>query len=114
MRSCQQITAKLQLLLHSSMCPALEADRKYPVTGVRIKRHDAVLVLWTQVLVEGPNPKGKDGAGGTAFGRSRHNKLVFFDADGDALRGQLVVVRIDRVFAYSLYGAMVAVEEMRA
>ncbi len=70
------------------------------------------LLLFVQVLVEGPNPKGKDGAGGTAFGRSRHNKLVFFDADGDALRGQLVTVRIDRVFAYSLYGAMVAVEEL--
>ena len=46
-----------------------------------------------QVLVEGPNPRGEDGIG-TAFGRSRHNKLVFFDADGDALRGQLVTVRV--------------------
>ena len=71
------------------------------------------LLLSEQVLVEGPNPKGTDGVGGTAFGRSRHNKLVFFDADGDALRGQLVTVRIDRVFAYSLYGTMVAVEELR-
>ncbi len=61
-----------------------------------------------EVLVEGKNPKGADGAGGTAFGRSRHNKLVFFDADGEALRGQLVTVRIDRVFAYSLYGSIIA------
>ena len=47
--------------------------------------------LWAQVLVEGPNPRGAEGIG-TAFGRSRHNKLVFFDADGEALRGELVTV----------------------
>ena len=55
-----------------------------------------------QVLVEGPNPKG-----GGAFGRSTHNKLVFFPGDGEALRAQLVMVHIDRVHAYSLFGALV-------
>ena len=60
-----------------------------------------------QVLVEGPNPKGDAGTGGTAFGRSRHNKLVFFDGDGEALKGGLVMVNVDRVHAYSLYGARV-------
>ena len=58
--------------------------------------------------MEGPNPKGDAGAGGTAFGRSRHNKLVFFDGDGEELRGKLVTVHIDRVHAYSLYGTLVA------
>jgi tRNA-2-methylthio-N6-dimethylallyladenosine synthase len=59
-----------------------------------------------EVLVEGPNPRGADGIG-TAFGRSRHNKLVFFDADGEALRGELVTVRVDTVHAYTLYGTLV-------
>lgn len=56
--------------------------------------------------MEGPNPRGEDGLG-TAFGRSRHNKLVFFDADGEALRGQLVTVHVDTVHAYTLYGTLV-------
>lgn len=56
--------------------------------------------------MEGPNPRGEEGLG-TAFGRTRHNKLVFFDADGEALRGRLVHVRIDSVHAYTLYGTMV-------
>ena len=59
------------------------------------------------MLVEGPNPKGDAGVGGTAYGRSRHNKLVFFDGDGEALRAKLVMVNINRVHAYSLYGNLV-------
>lgn len=57
-----------------------------------------------QVLVEGPNPK----VAGQAMGRSRHNKLVFFDGDGAALTGELVTVFVDRVHAYSLFGRQVA------
>lgn len=57
-----------------------------------------------QVLVEGPNPKRT----GQAMGRSRHNKLVFFDGDGAALTGELVTVFIERVHAYSLFGRQVA------
>ena len=57
-----------------------------------------------QVLVEGPNPK----ATGQAMGRSRHNKLVFFDGDNAALTGELVTVFIERVHAYSLFGRRVA------
>lgn len=41
-----------------------------------------------------------------ACGRIRHNKLVYFDGDGDKLRGQLVQVRIDKCNAYSLYGTL--------
>ena len=57
-----------------------------------------------QVLVEGPNPR----LTGQAMGRSRHNKLVFFDGDGAALTGELVTVFIERVHAYSLFGRQVA------
>ncbi|KAK9835384.1 hypothetical protein WJX81_006219 [Elliptochloris bilobata] len=57
-----------------------------------------------EVLVEGPNPK----VAGQAMGRSRHNKLVFFDGDGGALTGELVTVFVDRVHAYSLFGRRVA------
>jgi tRNA-2-methylthio-N6-dimethylallyladenosine synthase len=53
-----------------------------------------------EVLVEGPNPRDA----GQAYGRIRHNKLVYFDGDGAALRGQLVTVRIDKANAYSLFG----------
>ena len=31
--------------------------------------------------------------GGSAFGRSRHNKLVFFDGDGEDLQGSTVTVK---------------------
>lgn len=58
-----------------------------------------------EVLVEGVNPRNP----GQAFGRLRHNKLVYFDGDGAALRGALVAVAIDRANAYSLFGEMVEV-----
>ena len=60
-------------------------------------------MLW-QVLVEGRNPK--DSA--QATGRTRTNKPVFFAADGQALKGQLVTVHIDKVHAYTLYGCLVS------
>jgi hypothetical protein len=56
-----------------------------------------------EVLVEGVNPRNP----GQAFGRIRHNKLAYFDGDGEALRGQLVTVRIEQANAYSLFGTMV-------
>lgn len=42
-----------------------------------------------------------------AMGRIRHNRLVYFDGDGAALRGRLVMVRMDECNAYSLFGKMV-------
>lgn len=56
-----------------------------------------------EVLVEGANPK----AAGQLQGRSRHNKLVFCDGDGAALKGQLVKVHIKEARAFSLFGDMV-------
>lgn len=58
-----------------------------------------------EVLVEGPNPKDAR----QAFGRTRHNKLAYFDGDGEALRGRLARVRIERANAYSLFGTLVDV-----
>lgn len=55
-----------------------------------------------EVLVEGVNPRNP----AQAFGRIRHNKLVFFDGDGAALRGRLVWVRIQHCNAYSLMGTL--------
>jgi tRNA-2-methylthio-N6-dimethylallyladenosine synthase len=63
-----------------------------------------------EVLVEGVNPRDPS----QAFGRLRHNKLVYFDGDGEALRGQLVDVKIDQCNAYSLFGDMVGVVPPRA
>lgn len=56
-----------------------------------------------EVLVEGPNPKDAT----QACGRIQHNKLVYFDGDGAALKGKLVNVELNRCNAYSLYGDMV-------
>lgn len=58
-----------------------------------------------EVLVEGVNPK--DSA--QAFGRIRHNKLVYFNGDGQALKGRLVMVRINQCNAFSLFGDQVEV-----
>ncbi|KXZ53400.1 hypothetical protein GPECTOR_7g1296 [Gonium pectorale] len=56
-----------------------------------------------EVLVEGPNPRNPR----QACGRIRHNKLVYFDGDGAALRGQLVAVEVGECNAFSLFGRMV-------
>lgn len=58
-----------------------------------------------EILVEGPNPKDPN----QAYGRSRHNKLVFFDGNGAELRGKLVDVHVNECRAYSLFGKMVGV-----
>lgn len=42
-----------------------------------------------------------------AFGRIRHNKLVYFNGDGVALKGRLVMVHIRQCNAFSLFGDMV-------
>eukprot|EP00468_Gymnochlora_sp_CCMP2014_P009476 CAMPEP_0167754052 /NCGR_PEP_ID=MMETSP0110_2-20121227/8056_1 /TAXON_ID=629695 /ORGANISM="Gymnochlora sp., Strain CCMP2014" /LENGTH=460 /DNA_ID=CAMNT_0007639889 /DNA_START=437 /DNA_END=1819 /DNA_ORIENTATION=+ len=55
-----------------------------------------------EVLVEGVNPRDPT----QAFGRSRHNKLVYFNGDGEALKGKLVTVKVDEVRAYTLFGSM--------
>jgi tRNA-2-methylthio-N6-dimethylallyladenosine synthase len=57
-----------------------------------------------EVLVEGANPQDAR----QAFGRTRHNKLAFFDGDGAALKGRLVTFQVEQVKAYTLYGRMTA------
>ncbi|PNH00974.1 (Dimethylallyl)adenosine tRNA methylthiotransferase MiaB [Tetrabaena socialis] len=63
-----------------------------------------------EVLVEGPNPKNPR----QAFGRLRHNKLVYFGGDGKELHGQLVMVRLDECNAFSMFGEVVEVVGNRA
>lgn len=60
--------------------------------------------------MEGVNPRNP----AQAFGRTRHNKLAYFDGDGQALTGRLVTVRIDQANAYSLFGSMVGEAPLRA
>lgn len=57
-----------------------------------------------EVLVEGVNPRSDS----QAMGRTRHNKVVFFDGDGLALKGKVVLVHVDRVRPYTLYGSLVS------
>ena len=60
--------------------------------------------LWKtlEILVEGPNPKDP----GQLMGRSEHNKLVFCNGDGLAMKGSLVNVKIHTVHAFSLFGQL--------
>jgi tRNA-2-methylthio-N6-dimethylallyladenosine synthase len=80
------------------------------VMEVATERSQRFMGRTLEVLVEGPNPKNSK----QACGRLRHNKLVYFDGDGEALRGQLVNVEINRCNAYSLFGDMVEVVPPRA
>ena len=58
---------------------------------------------WVQVLVEGVNPRNP----AEAMGRTSHNKLCFFPGEGHLLKGRMVMVHIDEVRAYSLFGKIV-------
>eukprot|EP00878_Enallax_costatus_P028417 GHUV01030695.1.p2 GENE.GHUV01030695.1~~GHUV01030695.1.p2 ORF type:complete len:112 (+),score=29.25 GHUV01030695.1:725-1060(+) len=80
------------------------------VTEVATERAQRFLHRTLEVLVEGVNPRNSS----QAFGRIRHNKLVYFDGNGEELRGQLVNVHIDHCNAYSLYGRMVEVVSPKA
>ena len=82
---------------HQDACASLQH------TQVATARSQRFLGRELEVLVEGVNPRNP----AQAFGRIRHNKLTYFDGDGEALRGQLVTVRIEQANAYSLFGCMV-------
>ncbi len=57
-----------------------------------------------EVLVEDQNPKNP----AQVMGRTRSNRLTFFDGDIQSLRGSLVTVRITEVRPFSLTGTVVA------
>ncbi|GBF98767.1 tRNA (N6-isopentenyl adenosine(37)-C2)-methylthiotransferase [Raphidocelis subcapitata] len=80
------------------------------VNEVATERSQRFLGRDLEVLVEGVNPRDP----AQAFGRTRHNKLAYFDGDGQALTGRLVTVRIDQANAYSLFGQMVGEVPPRA
>jgi len=80
------------------------------VAEVAEERAQRFLGRTLEVLVEGPNPRPEAeaalGAPPLAYGRSRHNKIVFFAGDGEALKGSLVHVRVESVRTYTLYGQL--------
>jgi tRNA-2-methylthio-N6-dimethylallyladenosine synthase len=90
---------------------AAEFDDDVPL-GVKAKRLDEIIALqrdisiernreWigrdVEVLVEGPDKRGKKQSG-----RTQHNRIVNFF--GDAQKGTLVIVRIDDATPNCLYG----------
>ena len=73
------------------------------VTEVATERAQRFQGRTLEVLVEGINPKNRQ----QAYGRIRHNRLVYFDGDGAELKGRLVMVEVSECNAYSLFGKMV-------
>eukprot|EP00891_Asterochloris_glomerata_P008629 jgi/Astpho2/8629/e_gw1.00126.74.1_t len=72
------------------------------VNEVAEERAQRFLGETLEILVEGPNPKDP----AQLMGRSEHNKLVFCDGNGFAMKGSLVNVKIDTVHAFSLFGQL--------
>jgi len=68
------------------------------------KRNKRFLGRTLEVLVEGPNPKDPLNS---SVGRSRHNKLVYFDGQYEELKRQLVHVKIEETRAHSMSGKRV-------
>ncbi|MGY2837530.1 tRNA (N6-isopentenyl adenosine(37)-C2)-methylthiotransferase MiaB [Thermostichus sp. MS-CIW-41] len=75
------------------------------VAEVAAARSARLLGQVQEVLVEGPNPKNPR----QAMGRTRGNRLVFFEGDPEQLQGSLVPVRITATRAFSLTGEAVTV-----
>jgi tRNA-2-methylthio-N6-dimethylallyladenosine synthase len=64
------------------------------------ERSQRYLGRYEEILVEEENPKNKN----QVMGRTRGNRLTFFDGDIHQLRGQLVTVKISEVRPFSLTG----------
>jgi tRNA-2-methylthio-N6-dimethylallyladenosine synthase len=56
-----------------------------------------------EILVEDQNPKDQS----QVMGRTRGNRLAFFEGDINQLRGKMVRVKIQEVRAFSLSGELV-------
>jgi tRNA-2-methylthio-N6-dimethylallyladenosine synthase len=70
------------------------------ILNTRMARKNQELVGRTvEILVEGRSEKG----GKRVFGRTRDNRIVFFDGD-ERHKGELLPVRIDRATTITLYG----------
>ena len=67
-----------------------------------LERSQRYLGRLEEVLVEGRNVKRPT----QVTGRTRGNRIVFFDGDADTLVGKLVDVRITEAAAFSLVGEM--------
>ena len=70
------------------------------ILNTRMARKNRELIGQTvEILVEGRSEKG----GKRMFGRTRTNRIVFFDG-GERHKGELLSVRIDRATTITLYG----------
>lgn len=78
---------RLQRLNHLVATKAAERSQRY-------------LGRYEEILVEETNPKNKE----QVMGRTRGNRLTFFDGDINELRGRLVTVKISEVRPFSLTG----------
>jgi len=81
---------RLQIVQKIGAQHALERSQRYLGTAV-------------EVLVEELNPKNQ----AQVMGRTRQNRLVFFDGDFHKLRGKLVNVEIEEARPWSLTGKLV-------
>jgi tRNA-2-methylthio-N6-dimethylallyladenosine synthase len=70
------------------------------VTDSAIRRSQSYLGGIEAVLVEAENPKRN----GQVSGRTRRNRMVFFEGEIEQLRGQVVLVEINEARAFSLTG----------
>ena len=87
---------RLQRLNHLVAIKAAERSQRYQN---RVER----------VLVEDQNPRNSQ----QVMGRTRGNRLTFFDGDIEKLKGKIVEVKITEARAFSLTGEQVAAVEVR-
>lgn len=86
---------RLQRLNHLVAIKAAERSQRYQN---RVER----------VLVEGQNPRNSQ----QVMGRTRGNRLTFFDGDIEKLKGKIVEVKITEARAFSLTGEQVVAVEV--
>ena len=89
----------------------IEVDPDAPSCGTGIpgsvldiaQRSQRYLGRMEEILVEDQNPKDQS----QVMGRTRGNRLAFFEGDINQLRGKMVRVKIQEVRAFSLSGELV-------
>lgn len=72
-----------------------------------MQRSEQLIGQVQEVLVEGVNEKMPE----QAFGRNRGIKRVYFEGDGNSLKGKVVYVKVEKAFTFSVYGKLVSVRD---
>jgi tRNA-2-methylthio-N6-dimethylallyladenosine synthase len=94
-------------LLTTQLSETVKSDRlqrlNHLVAQQATQRRERYLGRIEEVLVEEKNAKNPE----QVMGRTRGNCLTFFNGDIEALRGQLVKVKINETRAFSLTGVIV-------